>query len=242
MQVSIAIKALSWGAASYALYCIASAFYTSRRNAAKARALKCEEPPLEKNRWPLGIDNLLRALAADRAQQFPVDLIKRFDDLGTNTYRYQVLGGLLLSSLWSIPFFARFERRALCFVDTITDTNFRPGARNIRTADPKNIQAILANKFADFGKHPHAIPRRPDTDMPRDIGPTRRGNFLPMLGDGIFTADGNHWKHSRVSVAQFLPVRPRHLVSYPHSTGWDYAQREVLILDICLMLIYESRP
>lgn len=104
MQVSIAIKALSWGAASYALYCIASAFYTSRRNAAKARALKCEEPPLEKNRWPLGIDNLLRALAADRAQQFPVDLIKRFDDLGTNTYRYQVLGGLLLSSLWSIPF------------------------------------------------------------------------------------------------------------------------------------------
>ena len=69
------------------------AFLASRSNVAKARELKCEEPRFEKNRWLLGIDSLLRALAADRSQQFPVDLIKRFEDLKTDTYRYQILGG-----------------------------------------------------------------------------------------------------------------------------------------------------
>lgn len=112
MQVSITVKALSWGAASYVFYLIASAIHTSRRNAAKARALKCEEPPFEENRWPLGIDNLLRALAADRAQQFPLDVIKRFDDLSTNTYRYQILGALLPGSPWFI-YFCHSGRKAL---------------------------------------------------------------------------------------------------------------------------------
>lgn len=164
MQVSIAVKALSWGAASYVLYLIASAFHTSRRNAAKARALKCEEPPFEKNRWPLGIDNLLRALAADRAQQFPVDVIKRFDDLSTNTYRYQVLGASPPGSVWVI-FFCHFRCKPLLLLDMITDSSLWIGARNIRTADPKNIQAILATQFADFGKHCDVIPHRPGTDM-----------------------------------------------------------------------------
>ncbi|KAL2126695.1 hypothetical protein VTI74DRAFT_388 [Chaetomium olivicolor] len=148
MAVPLAVTALFWAAASCVLYNIVSSFAASRREAAKARALGCEEPPFEKNRWPLGIDNLLRALRADRAQHFPEDLIKRFETLGTNTYRYQVLG-----------------------------------ARNLRTADPKNIQAILATQFSDF-----------------DLGPTRRGNFLPMLGNGIFTSDGSHWKHSRALI------------------------------------------
>jgi hypothetical protein len=44
------------------------------------------------------------------------------------------------------------------------------------TVDPKNIQAILATQFDDFG-----------------LGKTRRGNFWPMLGNGIFTADGRSW-------------------------------------------------
>ncbi|KAL2679043.1 hypothetical protein Neosp_009799 [[Neocosmospora] mangrovei] len=153
MQISFTLGTLIWVLTPYIIYTIISSFIISRRHAAKARELKCEEPPFEKNRWPLGIDNLLRALAADKAQQFPVDMIKRFEDLGAHTYRYQILGN-----------------------------------RNIRTADPKNIQAILANKFSDF-----------------DVGPSRRGNFLPMLGSGIFTADGDRWKHSR---AQAI-IRPQ---------------------------------
>lgn len=48
------------------------------------------------------------------------------------------------------------------------------------TIDPENIQAILAKQFDDF-----------------ELGPTRRANFMPFLGNGIFTADGAQWSHSR---------------------------------------------
>jgi hypothetical protein len=44
------------------------------------------------------------------------------------------------------------------------------GNNNIFTADEKNIQAILATQFND-----------------PDLGPHRRGNFWPLLGNGIFT-------------------------------------------------------
>ncbi|MCJ1414722.1 hypothetical protein MMC32_001049 [Xylographa parallela] len=48
------------------------------------------------------------------------------------------------------------------------------------TADPKNIQALLATQFHDF-----------------ELGRTRRENFRPLLGNGIFTNDGKSWEHSR---------------------------------------------
>ncbi|KAJ9659639.1 hypothetical protein H2198_003053 [Neophaeococcomyces mojaviensis] len=48
------------------------------------------------------------------------------------------------------------------------------------TMEPKNIQALLATQFKDF-----------------ELGPMRRGNFFPMLGNGIFTADGAEWSHAR---------------------------------------------
>ncbi|PVH92257.1 cytochrome P450 [Periconia macrospinosa] len=133
---------------SYIIYLLISRTYASIRNAATARKLHCEEPPFERNRWPLGIDSLLRTLAADRNHQFPTDLLKRFNDLGCHTYRYEVLG-----------------------------------ARHYRTADPRNIQHILTHKFADF-----------------DVGTTRLGSFYPLFGRGIFTTDGEEWKHSRALI------------------------------------------
>lgn len=66
--------------------------HTTRRNAAKALELMCEEPPFNRSHWPLGIDSLLRSLVAARAQRFPDDLIKRFEDMGTDTYVYRMLG------------------------------------------------------------------------------------------------------------------------------------------------------
>ncbi|KAK5046196.1 hypothetical protein LTR84_008653 [Exophiala bonariae] len=48
------------------------------------------------------------------------------------------------------------------------------------TADPLNIKALLATQFQDF-----------------ELGSQRRGTFFPMLGNGIFTADGKAWEHSR---------------------------------------------
>ena len=50
------------------------------------------------------------------------------------------------------------------------------GTETLVTVDPKNIQAILATQFNDF-----------------ELGETRRGNFAPVLGNGIFTADGRAW-------------------------------------------------
>lgn len=50
------------------------------------------------------------------------------------------------------------------------------GSDVIVTSDPKNVQAILALQFKDFC-----------------LGAKRRQNFYPMLGNGIFTADGEMW-------------------------------------------------
>jgi cytochrome P450 len=58
---------------------------------------------------------------------------------------------------------------------------------NIYTCDPKNIQAILATRFQDF-----------------ELGETRRQSFFPLLGNGIFTADGKEWYD--LSPTSTLPV------------------------------------
>lgn len=50
------------------------------------------------------------------------------------------------------------------------------GTWQYMTTDPKNIQALLATQFQDF-----------------EIGSIRRGNFFPLLGNGIFTSDGKSW-------------------------------------------------
>lgn len=50
------------------------------------------------------------------------------------------------------------------------------GTPNFATVDPKNIQAMLATQFNDFC-----------------LGHTRRNNFFPLLGNGIFTSDGKSW-------------------------------------------------
>lgn len=54
------------------------------------------------------------------------------------------------------------------------------GTDGVFTCEPKNIQAILATQFQDY-----------------DLGPIRRSNLFPLLGDGIFTQDGKAWEHSR---------------------------------------------
>ncbi|KAM4057284.1 cytochrome p450 [Hirsutella rhossiliensis] len=51
---------------------------------------------------------------------------------------------------------------------------------SIFTLDPRNVQAILATKFKDF-----------------KLGVNRTENFRPLLGNGIFAANGEQWQHSR---------------------------------------------
>ena len=50
------------------------------------------------------------------------------------------------------------------------------GSNFYQTFEPKNIQALLATQFSDFA-----------------LGDVRRQAFYPMLGNGIFTADGKAW-------------------------------------------------
>lgn len=50
----------------------------------------------------------------------------------------------------------------------------------IFTIDPENIKAILATDFKTFG-----------------LGERRRNLLGPLIGTGIFTADGQAWEHSR---------------------------------------------
>lgn len=92
MQTSAAATAVFWLIALYIVHITISGFLAARRNATKAHSLGCKEPQLEKNWWPLGIDNLMRTFAADRAHQFPNDLMKRFEEKNTYTYRYSLLG------------------------------------------------------------------------------------------------------------------------------------------------------
>jgi len=89
---STAVLALSWAFASYVIYSIVSALLVRRQNAAKARELKCEEPVFQKNRWPMGIDNIVRAIKADKEKLFPVDQIKRTVDVGAITYGFSIFG------------------------------------------------------------------------------------------------------------------------------------------------------
>ncbi len=58
------------------------------------------------------------------------------------------------------------------------------GTPIVMTYDPKNVQAVLAKQFHDF-----------------ELGEERRNNFFPMLGLGIFTADGKVWYVTPINVS-----------------------------------------
>ncbi|KAI5954376.1 hypothetical protein KGF54_002151 [Candida jiufengensis] len=67
------------------------------------------------------------------------------------------------------------------------------GVRVVVTTEPENLKAILATQFNDFS-----------------LG-TRHAHFAPLLGDGIFTLDGNGWKDSR---AMLRPQFAREQISH----------------------------
>ncbi|KAK3986967.1 cytochrome P450 [Cladorrhinum sp. PSN332] len=65
-----------------------------------------------------------------------------------------------------------------------TYAQYAGGLFTILTRDPRNIAALLAKQFPNFG-----------------YGPIRHNCFAPLLGDGIFTLDGPAWEHSRKLLA-----------------------------------------
>ena len=57
------------------------------------------------------------------------------------------------------------------------------GKTAVYTNDPKNLQAVHALNFGDYG-----------------VQPLRRAPTLPFLGEGVFTMDGPFWEHSRALI------------------------------------------
>ncbi|KAI1379835.1 cytochrome P450 [Hypoxylon crocopeplum] len=58
---------------------------------------------------------------------------------------------------------------------------------HILTADPANIQAVLSGKFQDY-----------------ELGPKRKRKYEGLLGDGIFTSEGEQWRHFRGQLKPFF--------------------------------------
>lgn len=77
----------------------------------------------------------------------------------------------------------------------------------VQIAQPENIQAVAATQFSDFG-----------------VGPMRGNIGAPFLDRGIFTEDGEFWKHSRSLVRPTfnrteiadLPSFERHVARFLH--------------------------
>ncbi|KAL6454247.1 CYP52A10 Cytochrome P450 52A10 [Candida maltosa Xu316] len=89
--------------------------------------------------------------------------------------------------------FSKFNEAKHPSIGTFMTRNF--GMKLILTKDPENIKAMLATQFNEY-----------------TLG--QRLNFLaPLLGKGIFTLDGNGWKHSR---AMLRPQFSRDQIGHKH--------------------------
>lgn len=128
-----------WAGGSFILYKIVTILLTERYYRNEAKRLGCE-PPAEFNLIDFeGIRNMSRIIEADKKYNIP-DFIK-----------------------------ARVDKECADEGRTITTFNQKLlGARTIFTTDPKNVQAVLATKFKDFG-----------------LGEKRNYNFSALLGQGI---------------------------------------------------------
>ncbi|MCJ1366417.1 hypothetical protein MMC16_005545 [Acarospora aff. strigata] len=90
-----------------------------------------------------------------------------------------------LDLIWTAFKHARAHRILRFFVRVVEDTGRSTfeqnllGTTGVDTVEPKNIESVLATQFTAFG-----LGDRPQV-------------FNPLLGHGIFTQDGEDWKHSR---------------------------------------------
>lgn len=83
---------------SYILFWLLDRVVTARRQAAKAREWGCKEPPLEPFRWPLGIDNIMSAMEADKEKVFPDWFVRRAEAMGVYTWRYYLFGKRIITT------------------------------------------------------------------------------------------------------------------------------------------------
>lgn len=116
--------------------------FSSRRHARKARSLGCEKVPFYAGQDPFGIYTLLETLDAAKNKLLPPLAEGRIAFLSHQYGRYV----------------STFLMR-------------QAGRENLFTADPRNIQAMLATQFKDFG-----------------LGDMRRNVAYPVVGHGIVSS------------------------------------------------------
>ncbi|KXH46083.1 cytochrome P450 [Colletotrichum nymphaeae SA-01] len=162
-------------------------------HARRARALSCRPAPLEPSKWPLGLDIVLASLRADREQRTPDHVAARFaalrrngDSNNSNTKPDTNTNGGVYTFRMSLL-----------------------GTTNLVTAGPRNIQALLATQFHDFG-----------------MGLARSTNLKTVLGRSIFAADGPAWRSAREM------MRP--LFSRDNVSRLDLLEAHVQTLFLCI--------
>jgi cytochrome P450 len=82
---------LFWPLLAYVIYFIVARIIRERRYASKAASLGCKPCPSIPNSMPFGIDRVLEAIKADKAQQFPEFMTKRCEVEG-QTHEYTLVG------------------------------------------------------------------------------------------------------------------------------------------------------
>lgn len=125
--------------AALVLYRFIASFLQARYHARRAKQLGCGSIPGLGDDGPFGLVTVYRLIKADRAKRVPDFVAERFNIMSKR-----------------------------CGRNVTTISTRAPGANNLLTIEPRNIQAILATQFKDF-----------------ELGKSRIDNFRPLLGNGI---------------------------------------------------------
>ena len=128
-----------WAGASFVIYKIVAYLLTERFHRNEAKRLGCEPAYQFKFFDVQGIRNASRLIAAEKRFEIPQHLKNQVDNACAEEGKY----------------ITTFDQKLL-------------GTRAIFTNHPKNVQAVLATQFKDFG-----------------LGVRRNGNFSTLLGQGI---------------------------------------------------------
>ncbi|CAA9965872.1 cytochrome p450 family [Pyrenophora teres f. maculata] len=143
-----------WVSISFIIYKIVSSIITSRRHAANTRRLGCLPASKFSDQMQLDIFNIRTAARIGQAD------IER-----------------------CVPQYIQSRVHNACEVEGKTVSTFYAnfmGSECIFIVEPRNIQAILATQFKDFG-----------------LGELRNKSFSPLLGGDIFSSDGEQSSHAR---------------------------------------------
>lgn len=103
MALPLAFLGIIYVLVSYVGYRLLQSVLTKRHNSRRARELKCLDPPTLSSNRILGIDHLKTALAADKNKEFPVEMARRRDQVGAETFLYSTMGSTQIFTSGKYP-------------------------------------------------------------------------------------------------------------------------------------------